>query len=142
MFRRLDDSISVSAQITPDQVAEAAATGVTMIVNNRPEGEEAGQPEGAQIAAAAEAAGIGYRAIPVTHAGFSANQLDEMNAALDAAGGPVLAYCRSGTRSTYLWALARAQRGDAPDMLAEKAAVAGYDLAAIRPMLDALSGGR
>lgn len=142
MFRRIDDSFSVAPQITPDQVAAAKADGVTMIINNRPDDEEADQTNGAEIAAAAEAAGIGYRAIPVTHAGFSANQLDEMNAALDAAGGQVLAYCRSGTRSTYLWALARAQRGDAPDMLAEKAAAAGYDLLSIRPMLDALSGGR
>lgn len=142
MFRRLDETISVSPQITPEQVADAAAAGVTMIVNNRPDGEDAGQPGSAEIEAAATAAGIAYRAIPVTHAGFSANQLEEMNAALDAAGGPVLAYCRSGTRSTLLWALARAQRGDAPDALAAKAAAAGYDLASIRPMLDALSGGR
>lgn len=142
MFRRIDDSISVAPQITPDQIAAAKADGVTMIINNRPDDEEAGQTNGAEIAAAAEAAGVAYRAIPVTHAGFSANQLDEMNAALDAAGGQVLAYCRSGTRSTYLWALARAQRGDSPDMLAGKAADAGYDLSSIRPMLDALSGGR
>lgn len=142
MFRRLDDSISVSPQITPDQVAAAATDGVAMIINNRPDDEEAGQPSGAEIRAAAETAGIAYCAIPVTHAGFSANQLEEMNAALDAAGGPVLAYCRSGTRSTYLWALSRAQRGDAPDALAGKAADAGYDLSSIRPMLDALSGGR
>lgn len=139
MFRRLDDSISVSSQITADQVADAAAQGVTMIVNNRPEGEEPGQTPGGEIAAACAAAGLDYRAIPVTHAGFSANQLDEMNAALDAAGGPVLAYCRSGTRSTYLWALARAQKGAQPDALAERAAAAGYDLGSIRPMLDALS---
>lgn len=142
MFRRIDDTISVSPQITPDTVAEAAREGVTLIINNRPEEEEAGQPSGAEIAAAAAAAGIAYRAIPVTHAGFSANQLDEMSAALADAGGPVLAYCRSGTRSTYLWALARAQKGDAPGDLSAKAAGAGYDLSAIRPMLDALSGGR
>ncbi|RJF93276.1 TIGR01244 family sulfur transferase [Sphingomonas cavernae] len=142
MFRRIDDSISVASQMTTDQVAAAKADGVTMIINNRPDDEEAGQTNGAEIAAAAEAAGVAYRAIPVTHAGFSANQLNEMNAALDAANGPALAYCRSGTRSTYLWALARAQRGDAPDTLAEKAAGAGYDLSSIRPMLDALSGGR
>lgn len=139
MFRRLDDTINVSPQITADQVAAAAAQGVTMIINNRPEGEEEGQPTGAEIEAAATAAGLAYRAIPVTHAGFSANQLDEMNAALDAAGGPVLAYCRSGTRSTYLWALASAQRGGSPDALSETAASAGYDLGSIRPMLDALS---
>lgn len=142
MFKRLDDSISVAPQITTGQVKEAADQGVTMIVNNRPEGEEPGQPTGEEIETAATAAGIAYRAIPVTHAGFSANQLTEMNAALDAANGPVLAYCRSGTRSTYLWALARAQRGDAPDDLTEKAAAAGYDLSGIRAMLDSLSGGR
>jgi uncharacterized protein (TIGR01244 family) len=139
MFRRIDDSISVSPQITTDQVADAAAQGVTLIVNNRPEGEEPGQTTGDDIAAACAAAGLEYRAIPVTHAGFSANQLDEMNAALDGAGGPVLAYCRSGTRSTYLWALAKAQKGAQPDELADSAAAAGYDLGSIRPMLDALS---
>lgn len=139
MFRRIDDSISVSPQITTDQVADAAAQGVTLIVNNRPEGEEPGQTTGDEIAAACAAAGLEYRAIPVTHAGFSANQLEEMNAALDAAGGPVLAYCRSGTRSTYLWALAKAQKGAQPDELADSAAAAGYDLGSIRPMLDALS---
>jgi uncharacterized protein (TIGR01244 family) len=139
MFRRIDDSISVSPQITTDQVADAAAQGVTLIVNNRPEGEEPGQTTGDEIAAACAAAGLEYRAIPVTHAGFSANQLEEMNAALDAAGGPVLAYCRSGTRSTYLWALAKAQKGAQPDELTESAAAAGYDLGSIRPMLDALS---
>jgi uncharacterized protein (TIGR01244 family) len=139
MFRRLDDAIAVSPQITAEQVATAAAQGVTMIINNRPDGEEPDQPTGAEIEAAAAAAGLAYRAIPVTHAGFSANQLEEMNAALQAAGGPVLAYCRSGTRSTYLWALASAQRGGSPDSLSETAAEAGYDLGAIRPMLDALS---
>ena len=139
MFRRLDDGISVSPQITPEQVGDAAAEGVTLIINNRPDGEEDGQPAGAEIEAAAAAAGLAYRAIPVTQAGFSANQIEAMNAALDAAGGPVLAYCRSGTRSTYLWSLAQATRGASPDALAAKAADAGYDLAPIRPMLDALS---
>lgn len=142
MFIRIDDSISVSPQITPDQVRGAAAQGVTLIVNNRPEEEEAGQPSGAEIEVAAAAAGIAYRAIPVTHAGFSGHQLTAMSEALAAADGPVLAYCRSGTRSTYLWALARAQQGDAPDELATKAAAAGYDLAPIRGMLDSLAGGR
>jgi len=142
MFRRIDDTISVSAQITAEEVAEAAAAGFTLIVNNRPDEEEVGQPLGAEIAAAAAAAGLAYRAIPVTHAGFSGNQIDEMEAALAAAGGAVLAFCRSGTRSTFLWALTRVRQGDAPDDIAAKAAGAGYDLASIRPMLDALGGSR
>ena len=142
MFRRLDDSISVSPQISPGQVADAAAAGVTMIINNRPDGEDHGQPSGAEIESAAAAAGLAYRAIPVTQAGFSGPQLDAMNAALAEAGGPVLAYCRSGTRSTNLWALARARLGESPNVLSAKAADAGYDLSAIRPMMDALAGPR
>ena len=64
-----------------------------------------------------------------------------MAAALAAANGPVLAYCRSGTRSCNLWALARAKMGDNPDRLMAKAADTGYDLTGIRPLLDALSAG-
>lgn len=139
MFRRIDDSISVAPQIAPADMAEAAAQGVTLIINNRPEGEEDGQPTGDAIAAAAEAAGLEYVAIPVTHAGFSHAQVDGMVAALEQAAGPILAYCRSGTRSTYLWALARAKMGDHPAVLVEKAEAAGYDLRPIRPMLDALA---
>ncbi len=98
-----------------------------MIVNNRPDGEEPGQPAGAEIEAAARAAGIAYRHIPVA-AGFSPEQVEAMNEALGASDGAVLAFCRSGTRSTYLWALARAGAGEAADSLIAKAAAAGYDL--------------
>lgn len=139
MFRRIDDTILVSPQIEPDDLAAAAARGITTIINNRPDDEEPGQPTGATIAAAALAEGLDYTAIPVTHAGFSHPQIDAMVAALEAAEGTVLAYCRSGTRSCFLWALARAKIGDHPDELAEKAAAAGYDLRPIRPMLDALA---
>lgn len=142
MFRPLTDALLVSPQIAVADIAEAKALGVTLIVNNRPEGEEAGQPSGAEIEAAARAAGMDYVAIPVTHAGFSHPQLDAMAQALDgAASGRTLAYCRSGTRSTLLWALTRARVGDNPDMLAEKAAQAGYDLTPIRAMMDALATG-
>jgi uncharacterized protein (TIGR01244 family) len=58
-----------------------------------------------------------------------------MRAAIEGAGGPLLAFCRSGTRSTMLWAIARSRLGDDPDVLAEKAAAAGYDLAPVRPFL-------
>ncbi len=139
MFRKIDDSILVSPQIAPADLADAAAIGVRHVINNRPDDEEAGQPAGALIGAAAQVAGLGYTAIPVTHSGFSHAQVDAMVAALEAADGPVLAYCRSGTRSCYLWALARAKMGDNPDVLTQKAEAAGYDLRAIRPMLDALS---
>ena len=139
VFRKIDDSILVSPQIGVADLAEAAQLGVTAVINNRPDEEEPGQPAGAAIADAAAAAGLGYAAIPVTHAGFSHAQVDAMVAALEQASGPVLAYCKSGTRSTYLWALARAKMGDHPAVLIEKAEGAGYDLRPIRPMLDALA---
>lgn len=139
MIRRIDDHVSVAPQITVREVIEAAHAGFTEIVNNRPDGEEPGQPTGAEIAAAAEAAGIEYRAIPVTHAGFSGSQVEAMAAALTAAKGPVLAYCRSGTRSVHLWALARARMGDDPETLVAKAHHAGYDISGIRAMLDTLA---
>lgn len=139
MFRKLDDRTFASPQITPDQVAEAAALGVALIVNNRPDGEDATQAEGAAIERAAAQAGLDYVAIPVDHSGFSIQQVDAMAGALERASGPVLAYCRSGTRSTFLWALARAKGGAEPHELSGQAAMAGYDLAPIRPLLEALA---
>ena len=142
MFRKLTDTVYASPQITVAQVEDARALGVAVIVNNRPEGESDDQVPGAEIEAAAHAAGIAYVAIPVTHAGFSAPQVAAMRKALeDAAGKPVLAYCRSGTRSTLLWALAEAQAGKDPAALAAVAAQAGYDLSPIRALLDSLSAG-
>ncbi len=138
-IRRIDEHISVAPQIDPADVASLAASGFTTIVNNRPDGEEAGQPTGDQVRAAAEAAGLGYVAIPVTHSGFSHPQVTAMIELLSQADGPVLAYCRSGTRSCHLWALARAGMGDDADALTDKAAAAGYDISGARPLLDALS---
>ena len=142
MIRPINESVAVAPQISPEDVAAIKAAGYVAIVNNRPDDEEAGQPSGEAIRAAAEAAGLGYTAIPVTQAGFSHPQLDAMTAALVAADGPVLAYCRSGTRSCNLWALAAAKAGRDPDLLTAQAAVAGYDLSGVRPMLDALAAPR
>jgi uncharacterized protein (TIGR01244 family) len=130
-LRRLDSTTCVAAgPIAPDDVA---ALPVSLIVNNRPDGEEEGQPRSADIEAAARAAGIAYRHIPV--GGFSEAQIEAMQAALTEADGPVLAFCRSGTRSTYLWALARARMGEAAAELVAQAAAAGYDLRPIRRWL-------
>ncbi|HEX5184775.1 MAG TPA: TIGR01244 family sulfur transferase [Allosphingosinicella sp.] len=131
----LDSKIFVSGQIAPSDIAEAAAAGVKTIVNNRPDGEEPGQPTSAEIEAASRAAGLAYRHIPVA-GGFSQSQVEAMAKALE--DGPVLAFCRSGTRSTWLWALARARLGAPAAELVAMAAAAGYDLAPIRLYL----GGR
>ncbi|MEM1132248.1 MAG: TIGR01244 family sulfur transferase [Pseudomonadota bacterium] len=141
MFRTLTPEMLVSPQISTADVAAAKEQGVTLIVNNRPDGEAPDQPAGAEIQAAAEAAGIAYVEIPVGHAGFSAPQIEALNAALVENGdGKTLAYCRSGTRSTFLWSLAQAQQGMAPEELRRLAGNAGYDISPITPMLDALSG--
>ena len=140
MFRKLTDRVYASPQIGIGEVAEARALGVALIVNNRPEGESDDQTPGEKIEAAARAAGIAYVAIPVTHSGFSEPQVSAMREALERAGdAPVLAYCRSGTRSTLLWALAEASAGADPEALAEAAAGAGYDLAPVAQLLDMLA---
>ena len=130
-MKQLDTTTFVSGQIAPEEIA---ALGVATIINNRPDGEEPGQPSSDVIAAAAQAAGIDYRHIPVS-GGISLPQVAQMADALAQAKGPVLAFCRSGTRSTYLWALARAQLGDDPETLFEQAAAAGYDLSPVRAFL-------
>jgi len=140
-IRSINDRISVAPQILPEDMAAIKAAGFVAIVNNRPDDEDSGQPSGDAIRAAAEAAGLTYSAIPVTHAGFSHPQIDAMAAALTAADGPVLAYCRSGTRSCNLWALAAAKAGRDPELLVAQARGAGYDIAGMKPTLDALAGG-
>lgn len=139
-IRRINDQISVAPQIDPAEVTELARAGFVAVINNRPDEEESGQPAGDAVRTVAETLGLAYHAIPVTHAGFSAHQVEAMRAALDAADGPVLAFCRSGTRSTNLWALAEASKGEDPEGLIEQAAGAGYNLTGIRPLLDQLSG--
>ena len=140
MFRKLTDTFFAAPQISLSDVADAKAAGISLIINNRPEDESADQTSGAEIAAAAQAAGIAYVAIPVTHAGFSEWQVTAMADAIENADGKILAYCRSGTRSTLLWALARASKGDHPAVLSEQAVDAGYDLSPVAAMMDMLRG--
>ena len=138
-LRRLTDSFSAAPQIAVEDVAAIKAAGFGFVVNNRPEGESPDQPTGADIEAACLDAGLGYCAIPVEPSGFSAEQVAALSA-LMVSPRPILAYCRSGTRSTHLWALTRARAGDDVDGIVDAAAKAGYDLSGLRPMLDALAG--
>jgi uncharacterized protein (TIGR01244 family) len=125
-----------------DDLAEAGKLGVKIVINNRPEGETEDQTAGAEIEAAAHAAGMDYRAIPVTMQSLSQADVESMAEALGEAPGPVLAYCRSGTRSTLLWSLAQALRGEDPDAIAEAAQAAGYDVSPVRAAMDALAARR
>lgn len=141
-FSKLTETMWVAPQLSVADVARAADMGVKCIINNRPDGESDDQPAGVDLAAAAHASGMNYAAIPVSHAGFSAPQVEAMRAVLDKEAGPILAFCRSGTRSSFLWALAEAGAGKDVAMLREQAAAAGYDLSPIAAMLDMLAGGR
>ena len=134
MFITLTPMISVAPQIAPEDCALARAQGFAVVVNNRPDGEAAEQPDAATIRAAAEAAGLRYAHIPIDQSGFSMPKVEAMAAVL-AAGGPVLAYCRSGTRSTNLWALAAASRGEDPEAIVAAAAGGGYDVSGMLPSL-------
>ena len=107
----LTDRVMVAPQIAAEDFAALAAAGVRAVINNRPDGEDPGQLSSAEAARLAAAAGLAYRHIPVTAATLS----DEAVAAFRqevAAGGKVLAYCRSGTRSATLWALGEILAGE------------------------------
>jgi uncharacterized protein (TIGR01244 family) len=134
MARPLGETVLVAGQIHADEIAGFAARGVTLIVNNRPDGEEMGQPRGAEIEAAAHAAGVTYRHIPVVDA-FPEAKVRAMAEALAGTEGKALLFCKSGTRSTWLWALARARQGADVDALVLLAAKAGYDLRPLLPWL-------
>jgi uncharacterized protein (TIGR01244 family) len=132
-FRRVTDQLSVSPQITPADVARAAQEGFVMVINNRPDGEDAAQPTSAQIEAAAREAGLAYAHIPV-RGGPTPDQVETMRATAAAAGGPVLAFCRSGTRSIVTWSVGQALAGAAPrEDLVRQGAAAGYDLSGVLP---------
>ena len=133
--RQLNDKTLVAGQITPDDVPEFARAGVTMIVNNRPDGEDSDQPLAAEIEAAAEAAGIAYRFIPVRR-GIGPSDVEAMGEAIeDAKDGKLLAFCRSGNRSTLVWAVARYDAGVPREELEKCAARAGMDLSPVSHLL-------
>ena len=129
MQRQLDEKTLVDGQIAPGDVATLKALGVTMIVNNRPDGEEPGQPTSAEMEAAARAAGVNYVAIPFAGKPGE-SEIAAMGEALAAAEGPVLAFCRSGTRSAAAWANVQTRQGRSADEVLEAGDKAGYDLRA------------
>ena len=132
-MKQLEEDFFVAGQIAPEDVPALAAQGIRGIINNRPDAEEADQPQAAEIERAAAAAGLAYRHIPISQ--LTPEAIEAMRDSLAGADGPVLAFCRSGTRSTYLWALARSLQGADGDTLVARAAAAGYDLAPIRRFL-------
>lgn len=130
-FRRVTDDFSVSPQIAPDDMAAAAAQGFTLVINNRPDGEVPDQPTSAQMEAAARAAGMDYVHIPVTGSPDD-DQITANRVAIEDADGPVLAFCRSGTRSIVTWSIGQALSGvRSRSELAALGRQAGYDLSGV-----------
>jgi uncharacterized protein (TIGR01244 family) len=129
-FRKVTDSFQVSPQITADEAREAVASGVVLIINNRPEGESPDQTPIAEIEAVARAGGADFVSIPFVGRP-TPEQAKAQAAAVAGAKGPVLAYCRSGTRSITAWALGEAAGGRDPNELVRLARDAGYDLAPV-----------
>jgi uncharacterized protein (TIGR01244 family) len=135
MVRRLDERMLVSSQIAPNEIAALAGEGVTMLVNNRPDGEDPDQPAAADIKAAAEAAGIAYRFVPVQR-GIGPAEIEGMREAIRSAGdGTLFAFCRSGTRSALTWALAKRAEGASPEEVARRVSEAGFDPSPIAHLL-------
>ena len=110
-YRRITDDYSVAGQITPDQIADIKAAGFRSVICNRPDDEQPGQPAADSIKAAVEAAGLEFRYIPVVSGQITAEDVDQMAAALDELPAPVFAYCRSGARCTNLHLLMQQARG-------------------------------
>lgn len=130
-FRPVTEDISVAPQISVDDVDEAARQGFRTIINNRPDNEEPGQPAGHQIEAAAKAAGLAYFHVPV-RGSPTPEQVETTNRILAEAPAPVLAFCRSGTRSIITWSLGQAVSGArGRDELKALGREAGYDLSGV-----------
>jgi len=100
---KLSETVAVSGQITETDVAEIVAAGFKVLINNRPDGEEGGQPESAKIEAVALAAGLEYHHLPVNAINFPGPGFDQMTDLMADSDRPVLAFCRTGTRCANLW---------------------------------------
>ncbi|HEX6785272.1 MAG TPA: TIGR01244 family sulfur transferase [Sphingomicrobium sp.] len=135
MIRQLDDKVMVSGQVAPHEVAGLAEQGVTMLVNNRPDGEEPGQPMAGDIEDAAAAAGIEYRFVPIIR-GIGPADIEEMQKAIRATEqGKLLAFCRSGTRSALAVALAKREEGASSEEVVQQLNQAGFDHSPIAHLL-------
>src|SRR5210317_847123 len=137
-IKSLSSDLSVAPQISPENVNTIAAEGFRTLINNRPNGEAPGQPSGDTIAQASESAGLDYKFQPVISGGFTLQDVEEFGQLLEAEEKQALAYCRTGTRCTMLWALSQAGKMDTDDII-EAAENAGYDLSGMRGQINHLA---
>ncbi|GHH25280.1 hypothetical protein GCM10008023_38460 [Sphingomonas glacialis] len=134
-IKSLTPALSVSPQLTEADIAQAARDGFRGIVDNRPDGEEPGQLSADQMEQLAASHGMAFAHVPVVAGKIGDEDVARMADVLARLDAPVLAYCRTGTRSTSLWALS--QVGSMPaETILKTASNAGYDLAALRSRLE------
>src|SRR4051794_22468935 len=127
----LAPELSAAGKLDHDDIEALADSGVRTIVNNRPDGEDPGQLPADEARGLAETRGITYHHIPVTTASLTSGDVDALAAVLAEAEKPIVLHCRSGTRSTLLWALVRLREGAEPSSLVAEAARYGIDIAAL-----------
>ncbi len=136
-LRQLTPDLAVTPQILPEDIKDLAAAGFRVLINNRPDAEVGPDLDSQIMADAAAEAGLAYHYIPFSPGEITPQMIMDFGAALGD-GGPVVAYCRSGNRSTVLWALSQA--GQIPEAeIVETAANAGYDLSPVRGLIASLA---
>lgn len=136
---RITDNFAAAGQIAPEDVKEIARQGYKVIVNNRPDYEGGPeQPTSEAVRAAAAAEGLEYHYIPMTPDRLSPELIEEFRQAIENGPGPVFAHCKSGARSTALWALVECcHNARDVDQVIAQAAQQGYDLSQMRPLFQA-----
>ncbi len=133
-IRNVTDAFAVAPQISEDDLDQIVAAGFKTLVANRPDGEGGvTQPRMGPIRAKAESLGLTFAALPFSGAP-TPEVVERMAHILNEAPQPVLAYCRTGTRSITAWALTHSGQGSADDII-DAAAGAGYDLSSLRDLL-------
>jgi uncharacterized protein (TIGR01244 family) len=110
-YRPITEAYAVSGQIEPEDVAAIKAAGFKSVICNRPDNEQPGQPSAGSVQSAVEAAGLGFRYIPVVSGQITSGNVADMAQALADMPSPVFAYCRSGARCTNLYALVQQAKG-------------------------------
>lgn len=129
---------NVSPQISVEDMDALKSAGITTVICNRPDAEVPPNHRASMIEAAAQAAGLAFHILPLTHQTMTPDNVARQRDLVDAAPGPVLAYCASGTRCSVIWALGQAGTLSTDEII-EATANAGYELSGLRPTLDAIT---
>ena len=135
---KIEDGFFVMPQLTHGIVADLAASGFKVIINNRPDGERGHYPTNVDMEALAKQHGMQYFFVPVNPMALSMETVQAFAQAMEDAQGPVVAYCASGRRSAMMWALINASKKSADEIISACAAQ-GHDLSQMRPMLSQMA---